>query len=84
MDKKADGFYATLKYMITPKLQLCACYDQFSPDKSVSGAKNREYTVGFNYFLKGQALKFILDYVFCQYDSEQNSHKVLVGTQIIL
>ena len=82
--KHATGFYVTLKYMITKKLQILACYDQFDPDKTVNHNNKREYTLGLNYFIKGQALKLILNYAFCQSDNAKDSHRIMLGTQILI
>ena len=82
--KHATGFYTTLGYMITKKLQILACYDQFDPDKTVSHNNQREYTLGLNYFIKGQALRLILNYVFCQNDNARDSHRIMLGTQILI
>ena len=80
----ASGFYATLGYMITKKLQALICYDQFDPDTHVSGNKKREYVVGLNYFIKGQALRLIFNYAFCQNDGGKDSHRLMFGTQILI
>ena len=84
VDKKAEGFYGIIGYKVTPKLQLIARYDQFNPDRNVSHNTRREYTAGINYFIKGQALRLILNYVFCQNDNAPNSHRIMVGTQVLL
>lgn len=81
---KAEGLYTTLGYRITPKLQFIARYDQFKPNLLVSNDIRREYSTGFNYFLKGQALKLMLNYVFCQNDILKDSHRIIVGTQLVL
>ena len=83
-NKKASGFYTTLGYKITPKIQVLARFDRFNPDKNTTGNSKNEYTAGLNYFIKGQALRFILNYVFCQNDNAPDSHKIIVGTQILL
>lgn len=83
-DKKAEGFYTTLGYKITPKIQLVGRYDQFKPDMRFSDHIKREYSAGINYFIKGQALKLILNYVFCQNNFQKDSHRIVVGTQIML
>ena len=57
---------------------------EFDPNKSISGDKRREYTAGINYFIKGQALKFVLNYVFCQNDATKDSHRFVLGTQVLL
>ena len=82
--KHATGFYTTIGYMLTKKLQILACYDQFTPDKNFSDNKKREMTLGLNYFIKGQALRLILNYVFCQNDCAKDSHRIMFGAQILI
>lgn len=82
--KKAQGWYITVGYHITKKLEVLARYDEFDPDRTVSDNNQREYTAGINYYIKGQALKLILNYVYCQNDSKPDSHRILVGTQIAI
>lgn len=84
VDKKASGFYSTLAYRFTPKIQALLRYDEFNPNKNISNDKKREYSAGVNYFIKGQALKFVLNYVFCQNDATKDSHRFVLGTQILL
>lgn len=81
---KAEGFYSTIGYKITPKLQLLGRYDHYVPNKNFADDIRREYSVGFNYFIKGQALKIMLNYVFCQNDILEDSHRIMLGTQLIL
>lgn len=83
-DKHASGFYTTLAYRITPKLQVLARYDEYDPDKHIKNNNRREYSLGLNYFIKGPGLKLILNYVFCQNDSAKDSHRIILGTQILL
>ena len=83
VDKHASGFYSTLAYRFTPKLQGLIRYDEFDPNKNIAHNNKREYSVGFNYFIKGQALKLIMNYVFCQNDATKDSHRILLGTQIL-
>ena len=80
----ASGFYASLGYMITKKLQALICYDQFDPNTHINDNKKREYTFGLNYFIKGQALRLIFNYAFCQNDNAQDSHRLIFGTQILI
>ena len=80
----ASGFYTTLGYKITPKLQILARYDEFDPNKDIKGNRKREYSLGLNWFIKGQGLRLIFNYVFCQNDSARDSHRLMVGTQILL
>jgi hypothetical protein len=82
--KRRQGWYVTLGYRITKKLEILARYDEFDPDKTISHNNQREYTAGVNYYIKGQALKLILNYVYCQNQAAKDSHKILIGTQIAL
>lgn len=81
---KAAGFYTTVAYKITPKVQVLFRYDEFDPNTDIAHNKSREYTTGINYFIKGQAVKVILNYIFCQNQHRPDSHKILVGTQFLL
>ncbi len=83
-NKQAGGFAYTLGWKVKPYLQLIGRIDQFDPDRSVSGNIRREYTAGINWFIKGQAMRFILNYVFCQNDNAPNSQKIILGTQVVL
>ena len=83
-NKRASGFYTTVGYKITPKVQVLARFDRFNPDKNTIGNSKTEYTAGLNYFIKGQALRLIFNYVFCQNDNAKDSHRIIVGTQIML
>lgn len=80
----AEGFYTTLGYRLTPKLQWVARYDQYRPNLDVSNNTQKEYSTGFNYFIKGQALKLMLNYVYCNNESKADSHRIILGTQILL
>jgi len=84
VDKKATGFYGTVGYKIHPRLQIIGRFDQFDPNRDVSGDLRREYTAGINWFIKGQALRLILNYIFCQNQNTVDSHKILIGTQLSL
>ena len=81
---KAEGLYTTLGYRITPKLQLVGRYDQYRPNLDISNNMQKEYSAGINYFLKGQALKLMLNYVYCNNESKPDSHRIILGTQLLL
>ena len=83
-NKQAGGFAYTLGWKIKPYLQIIGRIDQFDPDRSVSGNIKREYSAGINWFIKGQALRIVLNYVFCQNDNAPNSQKIILGTQVVL
>lgn len=81
---KACGWAATVGWKLNPHLQLIGRIDQFDPDRNVSNNLQREYTIGVNWFIRGQALKVMLNYVFCDSQNRPDSHKVILATQIIL
>ena len=61
---KRQGFFTTVGWNFTPKVQLLLRYDCFDPNTSVSGDLNHEYTAGLNYFIFNQRLRFAVNYVF--------------------
>ncbi len=83
-DKKASGFYTTLGYHLTPKIQMVARFDTFDPNREMENDERQEYTAGLNYYIKGQALKLMLNYIFCQDEAREDSHRLFLGTQILL
>ena len=81
-DKKAQGFYGTVKYEITPKVHVLARYDIFDPDMSVSGNNIEEYSVGLNYFPVGKKyVKLCINYVFRQDHAKTPSNRLVLATQ---
>lgn len=81
---KACGYAATIGWKLNPHLQLIGRVDQFDPNRETSNDLKREYTIGINWFIKGQALKVILNYVFCDSQNMPDSHKIILGTQIVI
>ena len=81
---KTCGYAATVGWKFNPHLQLIGRIDQFDPNRDVSNDLKREYTVGLNWFIKGQALKMVLNYVFCQNQNTDDSHKIILATHILL
>lgn len=80
---EAEGFYTTLRYKLSPQVQVIARYDQFKPNLALQEVK-REYVAGMNYFIKGQAFKLMLNYIYCDNNVAEDSHRILIGTQIML
>lgn len=81
---KAEGLYTTLGYRITPKFQIIGRYDQYRPNLDISDNMQKEYSAGINYFLKGQSMKLMLNYVYCNNESKPDSHRIILGTQLLL
>lgn len=80
---RAEGFYTTLYYRLSNKIELLARYDQFVPNMGVSKKPHKEYTAGINYRLKGDALKLMINYVYYDNPVQTTGSKLLVGTQFI-
>lgn len=83
-DRKGYGYNLTLAYRFTKKLELLARYDDFDKDKSIKNNNSKEYTAGINWYILGQTARIMLNYIFCENESKQDSHRILLGTQIIL
>lgn len=80
----AEGFYTTIGYKITPKVQLVGRFDQFDPNLDTDGDIRREYSAGINYFVIGQGLRILFNYVFCDNEKMEDSHRIILATQILL
>lgn len=83
-ENKACGYAATVGWKFTPQVQLIGRIDQFDPNRDISHNLQREYTVGLNWFIKGQALKVILNYVYCDNQNRPDSHKLILATQVLI
>lgn len=81
---KAQVFNYTIGYKIVPQLQLIARYDFFDPNRDIADNNRKEYSAGINYFIKGQAVRLIMNYVYCQNDATPDSHRIIFATQLIL
>ncbi len=81
---KASGYAFTAGWKFIPQLQLIGRIDQFNPNRDIHHNSKREYSAGLNWFIKGQALRFILNYVYCQNQNAKDSHKIILGTQVML
>ena len=82
--KKREGFNLTLGCNLTKKLEIIARFDDFNKDKKIKHTNSKEYTAGINYYIFGQCLRLIVNYVYCQNQMAKNSHRLIFGTQIIL
>jgi hypothetical protein len=81
---KSCGWAYTLGWKINPHVQIIGRVDQFDPNRRQRHDLRREYTVGINWFIKGQALKVMLNYVFCDNQGNKDSHRIILGTQVLL
>lgn len=81
--RNASGWYVQGSYDLTPKLQMLTRFDQFDPnsEKNFKRDLNREFTVGTNYFIRGNNLKLQLDYVYVANQAYTDSQRIKALTQ---
>ena len=61
---EAEGWQATAAYfLVSAKLQAVIRHEEFDPNTAVGGNTIRMNTIGLNYFLKGDDLKLMVDYL---------------------
>lgn len=82
--QKRDGYNITLGFRPTKKIEFLARYDDFDGNKKISKNNTKEYSAGINYYILGQGLKLIFNYIYCQNQTSKDSHKLILGTQLIL
>ncbi len=83
-ERKGYGYNVTLAYRLTKKLEFLLRFDDFDKDKSIKNNNTREYTAGLNWYILGQGARIMLNYVFCENEAKKDSHRIILGTQIIL
>lgn len=61
---EAEGWQVTAAYFVIPaKLQAVVRDEAFDPNTATDGNTIRTFTFGLNYYLKGDDIKFMLDYL---------------------
>lgn len=80
----SEGYYGTLAYRITPRLQALVRYDNFDPNKNRANDMRTEYTAGINYFVKGHALRLMLNFIYYTVENGLYGSKIMTGTQFVL
>lgn len=82
---KQQGFYTTFAYNITDKLQAAVRYDVFDTNTKKSDDILQKYTVGLNYYVIDQKLRFGLNYTYTNNSLlRENQNSVYFMTQIML
>jgi phosphate-selective porin OprO/OprP len=81
----AEGWQATAAYFLVPaKLRAVFREEQFDPNTATGGNTIRSFTAGLNYYLKGEDIKFMLDYLNGQVPgSAADGGRVLTRVQVI-
>lgn len=79
--RKTSGWYTTATYDINKKLQLLAKLDAYDPNRQAVNDVITEYTIGTNYFLSGNNIKFQINYVYVADQTYNNSQRIVALTQ---
>jgi len=66
---EGDGWYVLGAYFVVPKyLQAVVRFENFDPDKGVEGNTSDVWTFGLNYYIKGDDLKLMANYLYGDQD----------------
>ncbi len=81
----AEGWQATAAYFLIPaKLRAVVREEAFDPDTAIGGNTMHTTTLGLNYYLKGEDIKFMLDYLNGQVPgSTTDGGRLLTRVQIV-
>ncbi|HEY9247527.1 MAG TPA: porin [Rariglobus sp.] len=80
----ADTWYVQAGYFVIPKkLQPILKFETFDPNTSVSGDETDTWTLGLNYFLKGDDLKAMIGYTISDTPSADGDRKIFLRLQTI-
>ena len=75
-----QGYYGAFGYMFTPKLQGLFRYDNLDTNRNAGNATLRDYTLGLNYFLKGNEAKVQFNIV--DHDGDEGAAGFRKGTEL--
>lgn len=81
----AEGWQATAAYFLIPaKLRAVVREEAFDPDTAIGGNTMHTTTLGLNYYLKGEDIKFMLDYLNGQMPgSTTDGGRLLTRVQVV-
>lgn len=81
----AEGWQATAAYFVMPaRLQAVFRAEQFDPNTAIGGNTIRTFSYGLNYYVKGDDIKFMLDYLYGRVPgSSTDGGRLLSRVQII-
>jgi phosphate-selective porin len=83
---EADGWYVLGAYYILPKyLQAVVRYELFDPQLNLEGNSSDVWTFGLNYYIKGDDLKLMADYLYGDQDGVDGGRKgrLLLRAQVM-
>ena len=83
---EADGWYVLGGYYVVPKyLQAVVRFESFDPRRSVAGNSTDVWTFGLNYYIKGDDLKLMANYLLGDHAGGQHDGRgrLLLRAQVI-
>ncbi len=80
---EASGWYISNIYNLTPKIQLVGRLDRFDGNRSIDNDTITEYTLGINYLLAGNNIKFLTDFVHVENKGGNDSQRVVFTTNLV-
>jgi phosphate-selective porin len=78
-DYTAEGWYVLGGYYIVPKLQAIVKFESFDPKDTLADNATEAWTFGVNYYLKGDSLKLMLDYVLFDCEDTRGTQQKFLG-----
>ena len=82
-NNKADGFYTTIAYDITPKISLIGRYDFFNPNKDAHNNDVQEFTAGITY-KAFKNMRMMLNIARRNYANKNDSSMIMFATRFII
>jgi len=77
----ASGWYMTGTYLFLPKWQAVVRYERFDPMFALANNTTEEWTFGLTYYLKGDDLKFMVNYLVGHTGSNDDEGRLLTRVQ---
>ncbi len=83
-DFDADTWYLQVGYFVIPKvLQPVLKYETFDPNTSTKGDETDTWTLGLNYYLKGDDIKLMFNYTLSDTPTASDQRKLFLRLQTI-
>lgn len=82
---EADGWYLLGGYFVVPKyLQAVVKFEGFDPNKGAAGNSSEVWTFGLNYYIKGDDLKLMANYLYGDQDGVgEGKGRLLLRAQVM-
>jgi phosphate-selective porin OprO and OprP len=80
----SDTWYVQAGYYVIPKiLQPVVKFETFDPNTSISGNETDTWTLGLNYYIKGDDIKIMVDYTLSDTPNASDEQKLFLRLQTI-